>query len=467
MRTITSRAVAGVLASWVLLTGAGGAAAQPPGASAAVREDVRHARALSRAFNHAATLISPSVVHVTQVGTVYVRESFFGPLVRRDDVAKGAGSGVVVTADGYILTNNHVVAGSEKVRVKFDDRRELDGRVIGTDPATDLAVIKVEASDLKPATFGESDDLEIGEWVLAVGSPFGQFDNSVTAGIISAKGRTNLAAATDETNEDYIQTDAAINPGNSGGPLVNLDGQVVGINSQIATRSGGYQGIGFSIPTSIVRPVMDQLVKRGRVDRGGIGVTMAPLTPQNAEKLNYVGPDGVIINTVQPDSPADRAGLKPGDVVVHFNGKAVPSPNKLINSIAFSQPGSTAQLDIVRDGNGMKLDVPIADRNEIIEGRRADRAYGFTVKTVPPQLAQQRFRRRGAVVVETVQAGGPAATTEPTPLEPNDVIVSVNGIPTPDAGAFDRALAQLGQVRLKLDVIRGWETGYIEVPPRK
>jgi serine protease Do len=434
-----------------------------------IQDDLKNARSLSRAFNHAAEQIAPSVVHVTQLGTVYYRESFFGPMQSRDNVPKGAGSGVVVSKDGYILTNNHVVDGAEKVTVKLQDERELDGKVIGTDPATDLAVIKIDASNLRPASFGDSESLEVGEWVLAVGSPFGQFDNTVTAGIVSAKGRTGLASASDERNEDYIQTDAAINPGNSGGPLVNLDGKVVGINSQIATRTGGYEGIGFSIPASIVRPVMEQLIGHGRVERGGIGITMAPLTPKNAEKIGYSGESGVIVNTVQPDSPAFKAGLRPGDVVVHFNGKPVDSVPRLTNAIAFAPPGSTAEMDIVREGSGMKVDVSVANRDDIIEGRRANKTYGFSVVTLPDQVAR-RYRRH-AVAVESVEENGPASNAtsagSPTPLEQGDIIVAVNNVPTPDAAAFDAAVGSLGRVRLRLNVIRGMDTGYIEVSPRK
>ncbi len=456
----------GVVALCVL--GAGPVLAQTDNPT--LQEDLKHARSLSRAFNHASEAIAPSVVHVTQLGTVYYRDSFFGPMKSRPDVPKGAGSGGIVSKDGYILTNNHVVNGAEKVTVKLQDERELDGKVIGVDPPTDLAVIKVEATDLHPASFGDSEVLEVGEWVLAVGSPFGQFDNSVTAGIVSAKGRTQLAGTTEERNEDFIQTDAAINPGNSGGPLVNLDGQVVGINSQIATRTGGSEGIGFSIPSAIARPVADQLISHGHVERGGIGITMAPLTPKNARQIGYTGEAGVIVNSVTPESPASKAGLRPGDVVVHFNGKPVNTPPRLTNAIAFAAPGSTAELDIVRDGSGMKLDVPVANRDDIIEGKRSNRLYGFSVVTLPPQVAR-RYRNLRAVTVESVEDNGPAANAtnegQPTPLEAGDIIVSVNGIPTPTAADFDAAIASVGRARLKLNVIRGMDTGYIEVSPRK
>jgi serine protease Do len=369
-----------------------------------VSEDLKHARSLSRAFNHAATVIEPSVVHVTQLGTVYVRQNFFAAPEKRVQPI-GAGSGVIVTRDGYILTNNHVIEGAERVTVKLADGRELEGKVIGADPPTDLGVIKVDAKDLTAATFGDSESLEIGEWVLAVGSPFGVFDNTVTAGIISAKGRTGLTSVSDEKNEDFIQTDAAINPGNSGGPLVNLDGKVVGINSQIASRTGGSVGIGFSIPATIARAVMDQLIKNGRVDRGWIGIGMAPLTQQNAQIVGYKGSDGVIVKTVMPEGPAEKAGLRPGDVIVRFNGKPVNSVPRLTNAINFSAPGTSAELDVIRDNSGLKLEVPVADRDTNREGNRAAKLYGFTVRTLPQQLAQRVGTN--AVRVESVDAIGP------------------------------------------------------------
>ncbi len=453
----------GVVAACLVL--AGSAMAQPD----TIADDLKHARSLSRAFNHASEIIAPSVVHVTQLGTIMTRDSFFGPIQKHENVPKGAGSGVVVSKDGYILTNNHVVEGAEKVTVKFQDDRELSGKVVGTDPGTDLAVIKVDAHDLKPAQLGDSEALDVGEWVLAVGSPFGQFDNTVTAGIVSAKGRIGLAGTTEERNEDYIQTDAAINPGNSGGPLVNLDGQVVGINSQIATRTGGSEGLGFSIPSAIVRPVMEQLISHGRVDRGGIGITMAPLTPKNAQIVGYTGDSGVIVKTVNPDSPAARAGLLPGDVVVHFNGKPMATPARLTNAIAFTTPGTTAELDIVRDGSGQKIDVPVANRDDIIDGKKASRLYGFSVVTLPDQVAR-RYRRNG-VQVASVEDNSPAAEAtsggNPTPIEPGDIIVAVNNQATPNAVAFDQVVLSQGRVRLRLSVIRGMETGYIDVAPRK
>jgi serine protease Do len=432
---------------------------RPANAETTLQQDLKAARSLSRAFQHAAGLISPSVVHITQERTV--SPGFF-QAARLMPV--GAGSGVVVSKDGYILTNNHVIEGAEQVLVKLPDGRELKGRVIGLDPATDLGVVRVEAENLTPATFGDSDALEVGEWVLAVGSPFGVFDNTVTAGIISAKGRTGLQSASDERNEDFLQTDAAINPGNSGGPLVNLDGQVVGINSQIATRTGGYQGIGFSIPATIARAVMDQLIRTGRVDRGGIGITMAPLTPDNAARIGYNGTEGVIIQQVTPRSPADKAGLLPGDVIVRFNGKPVGTMARLNNAIAFTAPGGKATVDVVRDGRGMKFDVGIADRDEIVPGNRARKLYGFTVRTLPDQYAQ-RLGMNG-VRVESVEELGAAAQADP-PLQPNDVIVRVNGRPTPDADTFDDVVSSLTRARIRLDVVRGYQRGYIDVEPRR
>jgi serine protease Do len=440
----------------------GQAKTEPAKSDPSIQDDLKHAKSLSRAFQHAASQINPSVVHITQERTVYTQRSFFD-MPQKQMAPVGAGSGVIVSKDGYILTNNHVIEGAEKVSVKFGDGRELDGRVIGTDPPTDLGVIKVDADNLTPATFGDSDALEVGEWVIAVGSPFGVFDNTVTAGIVSAKGRTGLQSTSDEKNEDFIQTDAAINPGNSGGPLVNLEGKVVGINSQIASRSGGYQGIGFSIPSSIARLVMDQLVKTGRVDRGGIGLNdMATITPENAARVGFHGTEGVFVAQIVPNSPADKAGLVPGDIIVRFNGRPVTTKERLANAIAFTPPGTPVNIDYVRADQGRAVTVNVADRDDVVPGNRAHKLYGFTVHDVDPRLAQ-RMRVRGPVV-DSIDTIGPAADAE---LHIGDTIVAVNGTQTLDAAAFDRAISKLDKARLRLSVSRGRQDGYIDIEPRQ
>jgi serine protease Do len=244
---------------------------------------------------------------------------------------------------------------------------------------------------------------------------------------------------------------------------VNLEGQVVGINSQIATRTGGYQGIGFSIPATIARAVMDQLVRTGRVDRGGIGITMAPLTPDNAARVGYNGSDGVIVAEVVPDSPADKSGLQVGDVIVRFNGRPVSTVARLNNAIAFTAPGSKVSTDVVRAGRGMKMDVDVSDRDDIVQGNRARKLYGFTVRTLEAPYAQ-RLQING-VRVDSVDELGPSSG--PDGLRSGDIIVRVNGTATPSAAAFDRVIGSLSRGRIRLDVVRGWDRGYIDIEPRR
>ncbi|MBX3375996.1 MAG: trypsin-like peptidase domain-containing protein [Phycisphaeraceae bacterium] len=468
MKTSVLRVVAvGLLASWSVV-----AVAQPiaeersASGQASVREDLKVARSLSRAFNHAATTIEPSVVHITEFSRTVERQGFFGP-AREVIRPTGAGSGVIVTSDGYILTNHHVIAGAEKVRVKLADDREFDGRVIGSDPATDLGVVKVEASNLKAAEWGDSDALEVGEWVIAVGSPFGQFNNSVTAGIVSAKGRTGLTALSEERFEDFIQTDAAINPGNSGGPLVNLEGQVVGINSQIASRSGGSVGIGFSIPTSIARSVMDMLIRNGRADRGAIGINDLAVPPAEMMRALQVR-SGVRIGAVVEGGPADKAGLKAGDVITRFNGRVIDSVNRLRNAIAFTPPGSAAEVERVRDGKSAMVTLTVGDRSDFVPGSQAVKRFGFAVKTVPP--ADARRLGLNGVYVSEIEVLGPAAQA-PTPLQRGDIIVALNNREVADAEEFDIFMRRYRGESLRLNVIRpGWpspQRGYIDLTARQ
>jgi serine protease Do len=275
----------------------------------------------------------------------------------------GLGSGFITDPKGYILTNFHVVEGAQKLTVQLSDEREFEAEVVGTDKPSDLAVIKIKGkvpADLVPLKFGDSDKLEIGEWVVAVGAPFGLYE-SVTTGIISAKGRQNTGIS---TYGNFLQTDAAINPGNSGGPLVNLDGQAVGINTAIYSQSGGYQGIGFAIPVNLAKNIMESLIKNGKVIRGWLGVSIQPVSQDIAEALGLKSRRGALVGDVVPDGPADKAGLKRGDVIVKLNGMEVRDANDLMNRIALVQPGSAVELTVIREGKEQTVKAKVARRDE-------------------------------------------------------------------------------------------------------
>jgi serine protease Do len=359
------------------------------------------ARDLSTAFKHASNTVSPAVVHIRSSRELDesatsrrspfdeeffrrffgdVPDDFFNDDGDRPRVRIGQGTGVIVREDGIIVTNNHVVDGATDISVLLPDDREYDAEIVGTDAESDLAVIRIDASDLPAAKLGESDSLEVGEWVLAIGSPFG-LQRTVTAGIVSATGRSGMGLA---TFEDFIQTDAAINPGNSGGPLVNLDGDVVGINTAISTRTGGYMGIGFAIPSSMVSGVLESILETGRVQRGWLGVSIQPLTEGLANSFGYDSTRGVLLAGVFDGSPAAEAGLEPGDIVVRIDGQRMNDTTELLNTVAESGPGEKISLEIFRNGETMKRTVELAERT-------------------PERLAQRGTMR---------QPSPPSATTE-------------------------------------------------------
>ncbi|MEX2219694.1 MAG: trypsin-like peptidase domain-containing protein [Phycisphaerales bacterium] len=438
------------------------AAATPQPPPPTLQEDLRHARALSRAFNHAAETVGPSVVHITPFSQVAFRRGWLAP-IERQEMATGAGSGVVVSADGYILTNNHVIQNAQRVEVQLNDGRKLAGRVVGLDPGTDLGVVKVDATGLTAARFGDSDSLQVGDWVLAAGSPFGIFDNTVTAGIVSAKGRTGLAGPSD-SYQDFIQTDAAINPGNSGGPLVDLDGHVVGINAQIASRTGGSEGLGFAIPSAIARPVMEMLIQTGKVERGWLGLEMRPLTPDETARLGNGG--GVGVQSVIPGGPAAQAGLQTGDVITRFNERAMENSNRLRTAIALTTPGTETRVELLRARERLRLPIRVADITEgraMAPGGGAVRRYGFTVGELKPEITE-RFGISG-VVVTSIDENSPAARSE---LRPGDIVAQLAGTPTPSVEQFDEAARARSQ-RIRLDVIRlsTGQSGYVDISPRR
>src|SRR5256714_7053185 len=288
-------------------------------------------------------------------------EDFFPNLRRRPQVEQGSGSGFIVSADGYILTNNHVVAGADKVTVKLYDKREFTAKVVGTDPNTDVAVIKIDTRTLPTVQFGNSDSTRVGQWALAIGNPLGEaFAFTVTAGIVSAKGR--LLAGLQQTRyaiQDFIQTDAAINPGNSGGPLVNVRGEVIGINSAIASETGLFAGYGFAIPINLARTVMTQLISTGHVERAVLGISVLPVRPEDAEDVKLPDIKGAVIQGFTDDtSPAKRAGLQEGDVVIAIDGQPVESVSQLQQRVGFKKPGETVQVTVARKGGARKT-IPV------------------------------------------------------------------------------------------------------------
>jgi serine protease Do len=340
---------------------------------------------------------------------------------------RGAGSGFIVTGDGYILTNAHVVAEAERVTVRLKDRREFQAKVIGADQRTDVAVIKIDAKDLPYVRIGDASKLRPGEWVLAIGSPFG-FDNSATAGIVSAKARS---LPQEQSNYvPFIQTDVAVNPGNSGGPLFNMQGEVIGINSQIFSRTGGYMGLSFAIPIDVAMDVRDQLVKTGKVTRGRIGVTIQNVDAQLAESFGLNRPQGALVSSIVKGGPGDKAGLKPGDVILAVNDKPIETSSELPVIIARVKPGTATDLTVFRGGKEQKIPVTVdqLDDDQQVrtagspQGKKADEAsrLGLFVRQLQPQERQQ-IETTGALVVD--QATGPAALAG---VQPGDIILAVN-----------------------------------------
>jgi serine protease Do len=375
---------------------------------------------------------------------------FGGQLQVQQPPQEGMGSGVIVSADGYVLTNNHVVNGADVIKVSLNDGRELTAKLVGADPQADLAVVKVDAKDLPAITFADSDRAEVGDRVLAVGNPFG-IGQTVTSGMVSALGRATLGL----DYEDFIQTDAAINPGNSGGALVDTSGRLLGINTAILSRSGGSQGIGFAIPANLARNVMEQLVATGKVSRGYIGVSVQDLTPALAETFRLKAKDGALVADVVPGSPAAKSGLESGDVVTKLGGKAVGDARHLKLSVANLAPGASVPVEIVRDGKTRTLDLKVGERpgeKEIAGVRsRGLRNNGESGKSAPAagndegalngvgvaDLDRNTRRQlnvptavRGAIVTQ-VEPGSAAAAAG---VQPGDVIQEINRQPVADAG---------------------------------
>ncbi|MBN1466443.1 DegQ family serine endoprotease [candidate division KSB1 bacterium] len=413
-------------------------------------EQVASAQMLSKAFAYVAQAVKGTVVTIKSTQTVRTEvpefwQYFFN--VPDEQVRQGLGSGVVVNADGYILTNNHVVEGADDLQVSIG-KETYEAEIIGRDPESDLAVIKIEGKNLNAIKLGDSDDLQVGEWVLAIGNPFAAvLDQTVTAGIVSAKGRTNLTSG-QIPFEDFIQTDAAINPGNSGGALVNMNGELVGINTMIYSSSGGSVGIGFAIPINLAKNVMQQLIQSGKVARGWLGVYIGTLDEEMAEALGLDEPTGALVNQVTEDSPAEKAGLKEADVILQVEGKKINDSSELVNTIANYAPGTSVELLVWRDGREKKMTLKLGERptDESLASQDVqdiENLLGLQVDNLTAENMRRLgvdYRNEKGVIIIDVRRGSAAAKEG---LRPGDLIKSVNRQPVESVSDFNELMKSI------------------------
>lgn len=430
---------------------------------------------LSRTFVNVAKQVKPSVVNIDVVErskrtSMRLPEGFpqipgFGDVPPRRQ--QGTGSGVIISPDGYILTNNHVAGSAEQINVKLADGREFKAKVIGKDSETDLAVIKIDAQNLSYAKLGDSDKLEQGEWVIALGSPFG-LQQTMTAGIVSAIGR-DLGAGQQFTN--FIQTDASINPGNSGGPLINMQGEVIGINSMIFSQTGTSAGIGFAIPSNLANKVYAALIKNGKVTRGYLGIYLQPVSPSLARSVGYSGTDGAVVGDLaRSDTPAAKAGLRSGDVIVEFDGKKVTSPKQLTEMVADAPVGKATSLKYVRDGHVESSTINLGerptgsgddeDKPDQDEPEQEGSKLGISVSNVTPEVASRfKAKTQSGVAITRVQSDGPAADAG---LQPGDIIHRINRTPVTNRQDYIRAVSSLrGDKEVTVQIERGGQLRFV------
>ena len=422
----------------------------------------------------------PAVVNISSTQTIKNPQTFpnipendpfydffkrFAPQMPHEQESQSLGSGFVISTDGYIMTNAHVVDHADKITVRLTDKREFSAKVIGADKRTDVALLKIEASGLPIITKGDPNKLKVGEWVVAIGSPFG-FDSSVTAGIVSAKGRSLPR----DNFVPFIQTDVAINPGNSGGPLFNMNGEVVGINSQIYTRSGGSMGLSFAIPIDVAMQVADQLRTTGKVVRGRIGVSIQELTRELAESFGLSKPSGALVSSVEKNAPADKAGIEASDVILKFDGKPVDSSNDLPRIVAATKPGSKVVVELWRKGASKQVTVEVGQMPE--EGSLASSAEnqkGSVAEKIPrlgiavSELSkdqQQELQVTGGLVVENVEGTAARAAG----LQQGDVLLAIGNVQIRSLAQFNDFLKQVAKGRnVALLVRRGDNVLYVAI----
>jgi serine protease Do len=378
----------------------------------------------------------------------------------REFQSQSLGSGFIVSQDGYIMTNAHVVEAADEITVKLTDKREFKAKVIGSDRRTDVALIKIDATGLPTVRFGDPGKLRVGEWVLAIGAPFG-FENTVTAGIVSAKGRS----LPQENYVPFIQTDVAVNPGNSGGPLFNLRGEVVGVNSQIYSRTGGFMGLSFAIPIDVANDIANQLRTSGKVTRGRIGVVIQALTKELAEGFGLARPQGALVNSVEKGGPADKAGIEAGDVILRFDGKAVGSSEDLPRLVGATRPGSKVTMQVWRNKGTRDLQVVVAEMQDERATRQARRGskppavqsqFGLTLSDLT-EAQKAELKVSGGVLVENVQGAGQRAG-----VRRGDVILAINNQDVKSVEHFNQMMGQFEKGRIvSLLVRRGTNSHYV------
>ncbi len=382
---------------------------------------------------------------------------------------QGLGSGVIVDSEkGYIITNNHVVEDADELKIALGDKREFDGKVVGTDPQTDIAIVKIDGKNLPSAKLGDSDTIRVGQWAIAIGSPFG-LTQTVSVGVISATGRANVGVA---QYEDMIQTDAAINPGNSGGPLVNIKGEVIGLNTAIFTRSGGYQGIGFAIPINMVKTIMKDLVEKGKVTRGWLGVVIQDVDPALAKSFNVAVTEGVLVSDIQDNSPAKEAGFERGDIVIDYEGKSIRDVNHLRNTVAQTEVGKKVKVKVLRDGKEKELTVQIGEQPADLFAKGpggeapSTKDLGMTVQNFTKELAKSLgIEEQSGVIVSEVQPGSAADMSD---IREGDLIKEVNRKKVSNVAEFKKAVNEGDKEKgILLLVKRGEFSRYVVIKTKE